>query len=335
MLTTPTELACYVVKKDGTGPATGRIEWRPIGDLPAGDVLIRVRYSSLNYKDALSATGRPGVTKNYPHVPGIDAAGLVISSSSPRFKAGDQVIVTGFELGANHWGGYSQFIRVPADWPVPLPAGLSLRESMIFGTAGFTSAQCVAALELHGVRPDSGEIVVTGASGGVGTLAVAILAKLGYRVAAVSGKPAAADLLGRLGASEILLRDAMLDTSTKPLLPGRWAGAVDTVGGNTLATILRSLKPNGCATACGLVGGVELPLTVFPFILRAASLVGIDSAWRTHEERLTIWNRLARDWKPEGLEAIVHKIELSELDHWAGEILAGRVIGRIVVRLPE
>jgi putative YhdH/YhfP family quinone oxidoreductase len=285
MLTSPTEMACYVATKNPDGTTSGQVQWRPLSDLPPGDVLIRVRYSSLNYKDALSATGHPGITKHYPHVPGIDAAGHVLASNSPRYRIGDQVIVTGYELGAGRWGGYSQFIRVPAEWPTPLPVGLLLRESMIFGTAGFTAAQCVAALVAHGVLPAKGEVVVTGASGGVGSVAVAILARLGYRVAAVSGKPAAADLLRQLGAQEILPRDALLDTSTKPLLSGRWAGAVDTVGGQTLATILRSLQLNGCATACGMVGGTELPMTVFPFILRAASLIGIDSAWRTAEER--------------------------------------------------
>jgi putative YhdH/YhfP family quinone oxidoreductase len=184
------------------------------------------------------------------------------------------------------------------------------------------------------VKPEKGEVVVTGASGGVGTVAVAILARLGYRIVAVSGKPAAADILSRLGAHEILPRDALLDTSTKPLLAGRWAGAVDTVGGQTLATILRSLQLNGCATACGMVGGTELPMTVFPFILRAASLVGIDSAWRTTEERQSIWDHLAGDWKPDGLELVAREIELADLNHWIGEILAGRVVGRIVVRLP-
>jgi acrylyl-CoA reductase (NADPH) len=334
MLNVPTELACYEATKNPDGTVTGAVRWRPLSDLPSGDILIRVNYSSINYKDAMSATGKPGVTKSYPHVPGIDAAGRVIASSSPRFRVGDPVIVTGYELGANHWGGYSQFIRVPAEWPVPLPTALSLRESMIYGTAGFTAAQCAGALLAHGVRPADGEIVVTGASGGVGSLAVAILARLGYRVAAVSGKPAAAELLGKLGAHQTLPRDAVLDTSSRPLLAGSWAGAVDTVGGLTLATIIRSLKPNGCATACGLVGGAELPLTVFPFILRAASLVGIDSAWRTQQERETIWNHLAGDWKPDGLERLAHEIELADLDHWIGEILAGRVIGRIVVRLP-
>ncbi|HTU25680.1 MAG TPA: YhdH/YhfP family quinone oxidoreductase, partial [Pirellulales bacterium] len=285
MSTPPTEMACFVATRQPDGTTRGAVEWRPIGDLPPGDVLIRVAYSSLNYKDALSASGHPGITKHYPHVPGIDAAGHVIASNSDRIQVGQTVIVTGYELGATRWGGYAQFIRVPADWPIVLPARLSLRESMIYGTAGFTAAQCVAALRLHGVQPDKGEIVVTGASGGVGSLAVAILGRLGYHVVAVSGKPAAAELLGKLGVKEILTRDAVVDTSTKPLLSARWAGAVDTVGGATLATILRSLNPGACATACGLVGGVELPLTVYPFILRGVSLVGIDSAWPTTEVR--------------------------------------------------
>ncbi len=326
--------SCYLVSKDAAGQASGKIEQRPIDDFPAGEVTIRVRYSSLNYKDALSATGNPGVTKKYPHVPGIDAAGVVMASQSDRFRVGDEVIVTGYELGATRWGGYSQVIRVPADWPVALPAGMTLRESMILGTAGFTAAQCVHALHDRGVLPASGDIVVTGATGGVGTVAVAVLAKLGYSVVGVSGKAAAAGFLRELGAREVIGRGDVDDRSAKPLLPGRWAGAVDTVGGNTLATLIRSLHLNGCVAACGLVGGAEMPLTVFPFILRAAILVGIDSAWRTHDERVAIWNRLAGSWKPTQLDSIVKEIELADLDRWIAEILAGRVMGRIVVRLP-
>ena len=327
--------SCYVVSKDAAGKASGRVEERPIDDFPPGEVTIRVRYSSLNYKDALSATGNPGVTKKYPHVPGIDAAGVVMASQTDRFRVGDEVIVTGYELGSTAWGGYSQVIRVPADWPVALPAGMTLRESMILGTAGFTAAQCVQALHAHSVLPGGGDVVVTGATGGVGSVAVALLAKLGYSVVGVSGKAAAHDFLRGLGAREVIGRGDVDDRSTKPLLPGRWAGAVDTVGGNTLATIIRSLHPSGCVTACGLVGGAELPLSVFPFILRAVSLVGIDSAWRTHDERVAIWNRLASSWKPAELESLVKEIELADLDRWIAEILAGRVMGRVVVRLPQ
>ncbi len=320
----PSDFQCFLVTKDAEGKTQGTVERRPIEDLPPGQVTIRVGYSSLNYKDALSASGNPGVTKKYPHVPGIDAAGVVIASQSDRFRVGDDVIVSGYDLGCNHWGGYAQYIRVPADWPVGLPAGLSLRESMILGTAGFTAAQCVAALHERGVLPASGDVVVSGATGGVGSLAVALLSKLGYSVVAVSGKPAAQQFLGKLGARQVIGRAEVDDRSPKPLLPGRWAGAVDTVGGNTLATILRSLHLNGCVAACGLVGGAELPLTVFPFILRAVSLVGIDSAWRSHDERVAIWSRLAGSWKPAGLETLAKEIELAQLDRWIAEILAGR-----------
>jgi acrylyl-CoA reductase (NADPH) len=329
------DFLCYVVTKDAAGKASGKVERRPIDDLPPGEVTIRVRYSSLNYKDALSATGNPGVSKNYPHVPGIDAAGVVVASQSDRFRVGDDVIVTGYELGASRWGGYAQFVRVPADWIVALPPGLTLRESMILGTAGFTAAQCVAALHERGVLPANGDVVVTGASGGVGSLAVALLAQLGYSVVAVSGKPAAAEFLRVLGARDVISRGEVDDHSTRPLLSSRWAGAVDTVGGNTLATVLRSLKLNGCAAACGMVGGVEMPVTVFPFLLRGASLIGIDSAWRTHDERIGIWSRLASSWKLANLEAFAKEIELGELEPWIGEILAGRVMGRVVVRVSD
>lgn len=325
---------CYLVQRDAEKKASASVTMRTVDDLPAGDVLIRVAWSSLNFKDALAASGRPGVAKTYPHVPGIDASGVVAESASDQFKPGQQVLVTGFDLGAGVWGGYAEYIRVPAAWVVPLPAGLTLRESMIYGTAGFTAAMSLEALIEQGVSPESGEIVVTGSTGGVGSVAVGILAKTGYRVAAVTGKPEAADYLRRLGASEILDRGAVNDDSNKPLLAGRWAGAVDTVGGNTLSTIIRSTHRAGCVTASGLVGGIELPLTVMPFILRGVKLVGIDSAEYPIGRRAALWEKLAGDWRPADLETLVARtVDLEGLDEPVREILAGKIRGRVLVRV--
>lgn len=323
-----------VVHKNSPHGFTAAIESLPIATLPAGDVTVRVEWSSLNYKDALSISGHPGVTRDFPHVPGIDAAGTVVASEPSGFAPGVQVIVTGFDFGSQRWGGYAELTRVPADWVVPLPAGLSPRDAMVLGTAGFTAAQCVAALQHEGVAPDSGPVVVTGASGGVGCVAVALLAKLGYSVSAVSGKPAAAELLLRLGAKEVLPRSAVDDTSGKSLLAGHWAGAVDTVGGNTLVTLLRSTKIAGCVTACGLVGGVDLKLTVYPFILRGVKLVGIDSAWVPGAQRADIWDRLANAWRLSShqLEPLVQEISLEEVPRVAAAMLAGSTSGRTVVR---
>ncbi|MBX3411406.1 MAG: acryloyl-CoA reductase [Pirellulales bacterium] len=303
-------------------------------ELPPGDVTIRVAYSSLNYKDGLASTGHPGVARRFPHIPGIDAAGTVLASQDTRYRAGDEVLVTGFDLGAGQWGGYAEQIRVPAAWVVPLPTGLTQRESMIFGTAGFTAAIGVEALLAHDITPERGEIVVTGATGGVGSLAVAMLGRLGYRVVAVSGKPEAADFLKELGATEVVPRDAVDDRTDKALLGARWAGAIDTVGGNTLATILRSTTRHGCVTACGLVGGVELPLTVHPFILRGVQLVGLDSATYPSEKRPALWAKMAGPWRPKNLDMLVaDEVPLERIPAKVSEILAGRIRGRVLVRL--
>ena len=310
----PAKFACYRVDKDSSGRVEASVARLPAEALPAGDVLIEVAWSSLNYKDALSSQGHPGVTRKFPHVPGIDLAGRVLESSASEYRAGDEVLVTGYELGMNHWGGFAALARVPAAWLVPLPAGLSLRESMIFGTAGFTAALSVDALQEHGITPDRGEVLVTGASGGVGCLAVAILAHLGYRVVAVTGKAEANELLvGRLGATRTIAREEANDSSSKPLLATRWAGAIDTVGGNMLATVLRSTDRHGCVAACGLVGGAELSLTVYPFILRGVTLAGIDSAECPREKRLAMWSNLAGPWKPDGFEAVVQEVTLDGL----------------------
>jgi acrylyl-CoA reductase (NADPH) len=331
-----TRMRCYLVEKNAAGEVTASLAERPEGDLPAGEVLIRVAYSSLNYKDALAAKGHPGVVRSLPHVPGIDAAGVVESSRAVKFREGDRVLVTGYDLGSGAWGGYAQFIRVPERWVVPLPKSLSLRDSMIYGTAGFTAARSLDALQRHGVTADQGEIAVTGASGGVGSIAVALLSKQGYQVAAVSGKETARDFLTMLGAARLLPREEVHDTSSKPLLGARWAGGVDTVGGVTLATLLRSTRRAGCVTACGLVGGAELNMTVYPFILRGVSLVGIDSAESPMEKRLELWSKLAGQWKPERLQEIATEtVDLDSLGQAIQRILQGKIMGRVIVAIDE
>lgn len=326
-------LHCLLVTKDAEGKVQRQVTDRPLSELPAGDVLIRVQWSSLNYKDGLSASGHPGVTRKFPHVPGIDAAGTVVESSVAGFDAGQEVLVTGFDQGQNTWGGLGDHVRVPAGWVVPLPKGLSLRDSMIYGTAGFTAALAIEALQECGVQPNSGEVVVTGATGGVGSTAVAMLAHLGYRVAAVSGKPEATDWLKQLGAAEVLPREAVNDSSPKPLLAGRWAGAVDTVGGVTLATLLKQVARYGVVTVTGLVGGADLPTSVYPFILRAAKLVGIDSAEYPIARRGHIWSQMAGPWRPPGLASIsAGEVTLDQLEPKIADILAGKVRGRVLVR---
>lgn len=325
-------MRCLLVTKRDDGQIERRIAAADEKDLPPGDVLVRVKYSSLNYKDALAATGHPGVVSKFPHVPGIDAVGMVEESSSAKFRVGDEVIVTSFELGAGRWGGYAELIRVPADWAVPLPAGLTSRESMILGTAGITAAMSLEAILKQGIQP-GGEAVVTGASGGVGTLAVAMLAQAGFRVVAVSGKPKAAELLRRLGAAEIVPREAVNDSSQRPLLKARWAAAVDTVGGVALATLLRTTQERGCVTACGLVGGTDLPTSVYPFILRGVVLAGINSATYPATERPALWNKLAGPWKPKMLDELATEVSLENLEPKIQEILAGRNVGRVVVKI--
>jgi acrylyl-CoA reductase (NADPH) len=328
-----TQFRCFLVEKDAAGKVQRAVVTRPIGDLPAGEVLIRVTFSSLNYKDALAAEAHAGVVRKLPHVPGIDAVGTVIESSDGRFRPGDTVVVTGNELGAGHWGGWAEFIHVPAAWVVPLPAGLSAKESMILGTAGFTAAQCVQAIVLNGVSPSDGEIVVTGATGGVGCLAVKLLAKLGYSVVAVTGKRPLESRLRSWGATRVIGREEVVNTTDRPMLSARWAGAVDTVGGQTLTTITRETKPYGVVAACGLVGGTELPLTVHPFILRGVMLAGIGSAMLPYDLRLEIWRRLSQEWRLDGLEELATTTGLNDVEQHVQRILKGEIVGRTVVDL--
>ncbi len=310
-----------------------KITERSTDDLPDGDVLIRVEYSSLNYKDALSATGNKGVTRKFPHTPGIDAAGVVEESAVEKFKPGDQAVVTSYDLGMNTSGGFGRYIRVPSDWVIPLPDAMTLKESMVFGTAGLTAGMSVSELQKHGVTPDSGEVLVTGATGGVGSMAVAILAKAGYNVSAVTGKTDQTGFLEKLGASRVISRDDAVDTSKRPMLKARWAGVIDTVGGPILSTALKSINPFGAVTCCGLVASPEFEITVFPFILRGAALIGIDSQNYPYDRRVEIWNKLGSVWKPDHMEDMWEEIPLEEVDPKIDLILKGGVKGRVVVKL--
>ena len=299
--------------------------------LPPGEVTVRVDYSTLNYKDGLILSGLGRLVRQYPHVPGIDFAGTVESSSSPKFAPGAKVILTGWRVGEAHWGGLAQKARVKAEWLVPLPAGLSTLQAMGIGTAGFTAMLCVLALEAHGVAPASGEVLVTGAAGGVGSVALAVLAKLGYELAASTGRADQADYLKGLGARTIVERGELAGKPARPLLSERWAGAIDTVGSNTLANVLAQIKYRGSVAACGLAGGNDLPATVLPFILRGVNLLGIDSVLCPPEPRLNAWARLARDLPLAKLDAMIEKVPLAEALPLAQRILKGRVRGRTVV----
>lgn len=327
------EFECLLVEKDGQGNPMVSLGRADFSRLPPGEVLIRVAYSSLNYKDALAARGHPGIVKAFPHVPGIDVAGVVEESGVYEFVPGDPVLVTGYELGAERWGGFAEFVRVPADWVLPLPAGLDYVEAMTLGTAGLTAGLCVEALIRAGIVPDDGEIAVSGASGGVGCLSVAILSKLGYRVTAITGKRMAEDFLRHLGAQKVVGREDVLADPEKPLLSGRWAGAVDTVGGDMLSSLLRATRHSGCVAACGLAGGFHLRMTVYPFILRGITLCGIDAAWQPLARKGAIWEKLAGAWRPPNLGLIGRVISWRELVPWFDRILRGEVMGRIVVEI--
>jgi putative YhdH/YhfP family quinone oxidoreductase len=324
-----------VVEKTDEKTFIRSIRERSMDDLPAGDLLVRVHWSSLNFKDALSATGHPGVTRQFPHTPGIDAAGEVVSCGNGSFSPGEQVLVTGYDLGMETDGGYGQYIRIPSSWAVRLPAGLTLRESMALGTAGFTAALSVLKLARSGIAPEAGEILVTGATGGVGSQCVGILARAGYRVAAATGKAGEVDFLRALGAGTIIGREELLAGADRPLLKERWAGAVDVVGGETLAAVLKGTKYGGTVTCCGLVGSPELPMNVYPFILRGVSLLGIDSAQCPRAIREEAWQRLAGDWKPARLAESVTECTLAGLEEKIQAILKGAIRGRVVVNLLE
>ena len=304
-----------------------------VDDLPEGDVLVRVEYSDVNYKDGMIVNGIGGLVRQYPHVPGIDFAGVVEESYHSRFKSGDKVVLTGWRVGEVHWGGYAQKARVNGDWLVALPDALSTRQAMAVGTAGLTSMLCVKALESNGITPKAGPVLVTGAAGGVGSIAVAILARLGYSVAASTGREALHGYLKSLGATEIVARAELAEVSKRPLEKEIWAGAVDTVGSTTLARVLAQLKYNGSVAACGLAAGPKLETTVIPFLLRGINLLGIDSVMQPYENRVATWNRIASDLPHDKLEEMTEVIGLEDVSKAAAEILAVQVRGRLVVEL--
>ncbi len=323
--------ALLLEEKDGK--VSSRITELAEDKLPAGDVTVAVEYSTLNYKDGLILGGLGRLVRNYPHIPGVDFSGRVLESSNPKWKAGDQVILTGWRVGEMQWGGYAGKARVKGDWLVGLPMGMTARQAMAIGTAGFTSMLAVMALEEHGIGPASGEVLVTGAAGGVGSVAVSILAKLGYKVAASTGRAETHEYLKKLGASAIIERSTIEKLPAKPLESERWAGCIDSVGGSTMANVLASLKYHGVIASCGLAGGTKLETTVIPFLLRGASILGIDSVMCPIARREKAWARLARDLPMDQLESMIVPAKLGDLVRLGPEILAGKVRGRVVVEV--
>ena len=323
--------ALIVRKDDESGKTSAAVEDITVDDLPAGDVTVAVEYSTVNYKDGLCIGPGGGLVRAYQHVPGIDFAGTVEASDDDRYAPGDKVVLTGWRVGEVHWGGYAQKARVNADWLVPLPAGLDTRAAMAVGTAGFTSMLAVMALEDHGLTPDQGAVLVTGAAGGVGSVATAILANLGYEVAGVTGRPDTEDYLKSLGATQIVAREEINETVKRPLESENWAGCVDAVGGAMLARVLGQMKYGGSVAAVGLAGGAALPATVIPFLLRGVNLLGIDSVMQPYDNRLRAWERIAKDLPMDKLDAMVHPATLSDLPQLGADILKGQVKGRVVV----
>ncbi len=322
-----------VVSENANGEFSREISVRKVDSLPEGEVLVKVEYSSLNYKDALSSMGNKGVTRNYPHTPGVDAAGMVEHSENSEFQRGDRVIVHGYDLGMDTSGGFGQYIRIPACWVVRLPEKLSLAESMMYGTAGFTAAQSVLKVVESGVRPEDGKVLVTGSTGGVGSMAVAILAKAGYNVTASTGKTDQLPFLSGIGANEVVSREDVVDSSKRLLLKGRWVAVVDTVGGDILASAIKSTKQRGIVTTCGNVSSHKLNTNVYPFILRGITLAGVDSASCPMEKRQNVWEKLAEEWKINTLESMCKVVSLEGLDHEIDVILKGGQVGRVVIDL--
>ncbi len=320
-----------LVELEDQGPTSASVVQLSEDRLPEGDVTVAVEYSTLNYKDGLCIGPGGGLVRNYPHVPGIDFAGTVEASDDARYAPGDKVVLTGWRVGEVHWGGYAQKARVKADWLVPLPDGLTTRAAMAVGTAGFTAMLAVMALEEHGLSPEKGEVLVTGAAGGVGSVATAILGHLGYEVAGVTGRPETGEYLRGLGASRIVPREELADTVKRPLEAETWAGCVDAVGGAMLARVLGQMKYGASVAAVGLAGGPQLPATVIPFLLRGVNLLGIDSVMQPYENRLRAWARIATDLPMDKLEAMIRPATLADLPELGADILKGQVQGRVVV----
>jgi len=326
--------ALYIIEKNGSYEK--EIKQLSTSQLPAGDLLIKVKYSSVNYKDALSASGNQGVTKKFPHVPGIDAAGIVIKSNNDAFAEGDEVIVTGFDLGMNTWGGFGAYIRVPADWAILLPKGLSLQEAMAYGTAGLTAGLSVLEVIDKQIFPQAGPVVVSGATGGVGSIAALILNQLGYKVAVISGKKDDNFLLETLGASEVMSREEFIEKyDAKPIAKPVFAAGIDTVSGPILSGMLKSIQYGGVVTCCGMIASPELQTSIFPFILRGIKLAGIDSVMAPTQIRQKVWQLLATDWKPDNLQKIVREIDLKALPNVLETVLNGKAKGRYVLKYAD
>ena len=324
-------IRALVVEKEEQGQTSASVQQIEEDRLPEGNVTVAVEYSTVNYKDGLCIGPGGGLVRTYPHVPGIDFAGTVESSDDPRYKPGDKVVLTGWRVGEVHWGGYAEKARVKADWLVPLPEGLTTRQAMAVGTAGFTAMLAVMALEDHGLSPEKGEVLVTGAAGGVGSVATAIFSKLGYQVAGVTGRPETADYLTGLGATKIVPREELAETVKRPLEAETWAGCVDAVGGAMLARVLGQMKYGASVAAVGLAGGAGLPATVIPFLLRGVNLLGIDSVMQPYDNRVRAWERIAQDLPMDKLEAMIVEAGLGDLPKLGADILKGQVRGRVVV----
>jgi len=334
-MTLPDEFKALVVAETQENQYTRSIAQKKIDDLPEGDVVVQVLYTSLNYKDVLSATGNRGVSRNYPHTPGIDAAGIVADSTTEAFKPGDPVIVTSYDLGMNTAGGFGQYIRVPAGWVVSQPQSLTAAEAMVYGTAGFTASLSVWNMIESGVAPDDGDILVSGATGGGGSIAVSILSKIGYSVTAINGVVDETDYLNEIGAKHIISIDEAGDTSGRPLLKSLWAGGIDTVGGDILATTIRSTKYGAAVTCCGNVASADLPLNVYPFILRGVRLIGIDSQNCPMPIRQKIWQKIASEWKIDWLQTITTEASFDELNDKIELMLQGKHIGRTIIKMVD
>ncbi len=324
-------MRALVVEKSDDGTTNASVQDIEVNRLPEGNVTVDVEYSTVNYKDGLCIGPGGGLVRSYPHVPGIDFSGTVAASEDDRYAPGDKVVLTGWRVGEVHWGGYAEKARVNADWLVPLPKGLTTRASMAVGTAGFTAMLAVMALEDHGLTPENGEVLVTGAAGGVGSVATSIFANLGYQVAAVTGRPETGEYLGSLGANRIVAREELNETVKRPLEAETWAGCVDAVGGAMLARVLGQMNYGASVAAVGLAGGAALPATVIPFLLRGVNLLGIDSVMQPFENRVRAWERIAKDLPMDKLEAMIQPATLADLPKLGADILKGQVKGRVVV----